>query len=224
MLTIRRAAGADLKIVVMGHGGVGKTTLIHRYIHNDFAETVSTLGASFVLKKWRKYYFGIWDTAGQERFTKISTFYCRGAQAAILAFDVTDRETFHALENYMHFLVDADKACQVVVVATKVDLIKSDAERRQVSEEEGRRYAGQYRAFYYETSAKDNIGVTAVFDRIGFQCLADRISDEEAPPPAAASPRSLHQQSSRPLPTDGEGALAGAAPRASPTKACCALQ
>ena len=50
----------DLKVVVLGHGGVGKTSLINRYINDKFSETLSTIGASFVLKKWKSFYFGIW--------------------------------------------------------------------------------------------------------------------------------------------------------------------
>lgn len=50
----------DLKVVVLGQGGVGKTSLINRYIRNEFSETVSTIGASFALKRWNSFYIGIW--------------------------------------------------------------------------------------------------------------------------------------------------------------------
>jgi len=116
------------------------------------------------------------DTAGQERFTKISTYYCRGAQAAILAYDITDRDSFHALDNYAAFLGDADKNCMIVVVGTKLDLVGADGAQRQVTAEEGERYASQQRACFYETSAKDNIGIAAAFDHIGYHCLASQLS------------------------------------------------
>jgi small GTP-binding protein len=193
----------------MGHGGVGKTSFINRYIHNDFAETVSTIGASFVLKKWKTFYFGIWDTAGQERFTKISSYYCRGAQAAILAYDITDRESFQSLDTYTRFLADADRDCAIVVIGTKHDL---SAERR-VSEEEGQQYARQHSGTFYETSAKDNWNVTQVFDRLGYQCFAGKMSSEEMP----GSTATLDLGNSRMV-------VAAAQPAAGADKTCCSVQ
>lgn len=100
---------------------------------------------------------------------------------AILAYDITDRESFGALENYASFLADADKDCMVVVIGTKLDLVLSEPELRQVTAEEGQQYARQHRGAFYETSAKNNINVTSVFDRIGFQCFASKLSSEEVP-------------------------------------------
>lgn len=167
----------DLKVVVMGFGGVGKTSLIRRYIADEFSETVSTIGASFVLKRWRAFYLGIWDTAGQERFTRISSYYCRGAHAAVLVFDLTDRESFLALDNYARLLADTPDAL-VVVVGTKADLLSP--ETRPVTRTEAEAYAASRRAPYYETSAKDNVNVSAVFDRIAYTCLAGRLAELDA--------------------------------------------
>jgi len=77
---------------------VGKTCLVYRYLYNTFGETISTIGASFAMKKieanGRPCNLGIWDTAGQERFDSLSSFYCRGARAAIICFDLTDRSVY----------------------------------------------------------------------------------------------------------------------------------
>ena len=74
----------DLKLVLLGQPGVGKTCLVYRFLHNTFGETISTIGASFAMKKvdvsGRPCNMGIWDTAGQERFDSLSSFYCRGAR------------------------------------------------------------------------------------------------------------------------------------------------
>merc|ERR1711998_300853 len=76
----------DLKLVLLGQPGVGKTCLVYRYLYNTFGETISTIGASFAMKKVDaggvSCNLGIWDTAGQERFDSLSSFYCRGARAA----------------------------------------------------------------------------------------------------------------------------------------------
>jgi small GTP-binding protein len=165
----------DLKVIVMGHGGVGKTSLVRRYITDEFSDTVSTIGASFVLKRWRAFYLGIWDTAGQGRFTRISAYYCRGAQAAVLVFDLGDRESFLALDNYARLLDDASPGCMVVVVGTKADLLAADGPR-PVPREEAEAYAAQRRAPYYETSAKDNVNVSAVFEHIALSCLAGKLA------------------------------------------------
>lgn len=160
------------------------------------------------MKKWRNFYFGIWDTAGQERFTKISSYYCRGAQAAILAYDITDRESFDALDGYAKFLVDADKDCMVVVIGTKGDL----AEGRVVSESEGEQLARMHRGSFYETSAKDNHNVTTVFDRIGYQCLAGKLSSEEMP-----GNKNVDVGNSRMV-------MASAQPPGQSEKTCCCVQ
>ena len=86
-----------------GQPGVGKTCLVYRYLYNTFGETISTIGASFAMKKvdtdsGRPCNLGIWDTAGQERFDSLSSFYCRGARAAIICFDLTDRTSFECLQ------------------------------------------------------------------------------------------------------------------------------
>lgn len=133
-----------------------------------------------MLKKWKNFYLGIWDTAGQEKFTKISNYYCRGAQAAILAYDITDKDSFMALDNYVRFLADADRDCIIAVIGTKLDLVEADPSLRRVSLEAGEGYAKQHRAAFYETSAKININVTSVFDRIAYQCLAPRLANEDA--------------------------------------------
>lgn len=57
----------------------------------------ATVGASFTLKIWGKYNIAIWDTAGQERYIGLSAFYCRNTNVAIMAFDITRRESFKAL-------------------------------------------------------------------------------------------------------------------------------
>lgn len=68
----------------------------------------------------------------------------------------------------------------IVVIGTKLDLISADPTRRQVSEEDGERYARQHRASFYETSSKDNLNVMPVFDRVAYQCLAQRLANEES--------------------------------------------
>jgi small GTP-binding protein len=104
-----------------------------------------------VLKAWKNFNFGIWDTAGQEKFARISSYYTRGAQGAILAYDITDLESFQLLSNYVEFLKGASKDCWIVVIGTKLDVAEEDAGMRQVSTEMGKAFAKQLSAPFYET-------------------------------------------------------------------------
>lgn len=129
-----------------------------------------------MLKKWRSFFFGIWDTAGQEKFSRISSYYSRGAQAAILAYDITDRSTFDNLTEYAKFLSDAEKDCYIVLVGTKLDLVKADPGMRQVTEGMARELAAQWSAPCFETSSKEGVNVSAVLDTIGYHCFATRLA------------------------------------------------
>lgn len=137
----------EAKIVVLGSQGVGKTSLVHRYVKNDFippARAQSTVGASFLTTKVEDAESGttirlqIWDTAGQERFRSISKLYYRGAHAAILCYDVTSMRSFEEMGRWLTELRDQ---CDVNgtlgdmiihVVGTKSDVVAADPKTREV--------------------------------------------------------------------------------------------
>lgn len=86
------------QVVTLGEGGVGKTSLIMRYVYDVFSGVQqTTIGSSFVERdvvvKDATYKLRLWDTAGQERFDALTGFYARGARAVIICYDLTDRET-----------------------------------------------------------------------------------------------------------------------------------
>ncbi|KAF9481983.1 hypothetical protein BDN70DRAFT_485050 [Pholiota conissans] len=99
--------GIDSKIVVMGSSGVGKTSLLYRYTQNKFdpKNTTSTSGAFFVTKKvfvnGLKVRLQLWDTAGQERFRSMAPMYYRGANAALLLYDITNASTFEDIRGWL---------------------------------------------------------------------------------------------------------------------------
>lgn len=156
----------DLKLVLLGQPGVGKTCLVYRYLYNTFGETISTIGASFAMKKVTPPQggpacnLGIWDTAGQERFDSLSSFYCRGARAAIICFDLTDRASFESLATkWIRKVTDeAEAGCHICLVGTKADLIASGAASRAVKQEEVDALAAKHRADVFQTSAKQEAG------------------------------------------------------------------
>ncbi|KAK1226046.1 hypothetical protein PQX77_011005 [Marasmius sp. AFHP31] len=121
--------GIDSKIVIMGNSGVGKTSLLQRYTQNKFdpKNTTSTSGAFFVTKKvfvnGVKVRLQLWDTAGQERFRSMAPMYYRGANAALVLYDITQASTF---EDIRGWLAELKKNCPpdliIYIVGSKADL------------------------------------------------------------------------------------------------------
>lgn len=147
---------------------------------------LQSIGASLALKKWNNFNIAFWDTAGEERYATLSSFYCRGASVAVLAFDITNRESFIKLTQvFIPMLEEASGTCLTIVVGTKVDLATN---KRQVKCEEGVALAAEQhekqksralaqdpnsflrhvngKQLYFETSAKVDTGVTELFDAI----------------------------------------------------------
>lgn len=146
MATSSPPSSLEAKLVVLGSQGVGKTSLVHRYVKNAFIppnKAQSTVGASFLATRVSDPESGatirlqIWDTAGQERFRSISRLYYRGAHAAILCYDVTDKQSFEDMGAWLRELkencgVDSIGDMILHVVGTKSDVVASDPKRREV--------------------------------------------------------------------------------------------
>lgn len=135
----------EAKIVVLGAQGVGKTSLVSRFInpHAPLSSTPipSTVGASFVTKRVTDpdtsttVRLQIWDTAGQERFRSISRLYYRGAHAGLLCYDITDEKSWEDMKGWLRELkaqCGADDELIIHVVGTKSDIVAEDPSRRKV--------------------------------------------------------------------------------------------
>ncbi|KAG5645752.1 hypothetical protein DXG03_005289 [Asterophora parasitica] len=121
--------GIDSKIVIMGNSGVGKTSLLQRYTQNKFdpKNTTSTSGAFFVTKKvyvnGLRVRLQLWDTAGQERFRSMAPMYYRGANAALLLYDITNASTF----NDIQLKKNCPPELIIYIVGSKADLYRNRA-------------------------------------------------------------------------------------------------
>ncbi|CAL7950824.1 unnamed protein product [Xylocopa violacea] len=142
------------KVVALGSQGVGKTSMIVRYVGKSLNQHVNpTIGASFFTCKLNiknaRVVLQVWDTAGQERFKSMAPMYYRNANAAMLVFDLTKYNTFAAMKQWVTELRrNVEEAMILVVIGNKSDLRKE----RQVDAEEGRVYATKIGASYHETS------------------------------------------------------------------------
>nr|XP_035964574.1 ras-related protein Rab-3C isoform X2 [Halichoerus grypus] len=93
------------KLLIIGNSSVGKTSFLFRYADDSFTSAfVSTVGIDFkvktVFKNEKRIKLQIWDTAGQERYRTITTAYYRGAMGFILMYDITNEESFNAVQDW----------------------------------------------------------------------------------------------------------------------------
>lgn len=177
-------AKLDLKVILLGQSGAGKTSLLHRFVENSFeANQLSTVGASFKLKTWHSHTMGIWDTAGQERYQGLSSYYCRAAGAAILVYDVSSQESFEALPKYLALLRRVEPNCYCIMVGSKCDYRTNSAGHTLVDSEVAAAYAAEESLDYIEASALDGTNVELVFSHVGDKCLGNRADGASAAAP-----------------------------------------
>ncbi|PRP76595.1 ras-related protein Rab-21-like [Planoprotostelium fungivorum] len=158
-------AEKQFKIVLLGEGRVGKTSLVMRYCQNVFNDKQnSTVQASFQNKRLNldghRINLAVWDTAGQERFHALGPIYYRDANGALLVYDITDNDSFVRVQNWVKELRKMLGGDIVLAIAGN----KSDLERnRVVSQERAEEYAAQVGAKHFNTSAKLSKGVNELF-------------------------------------------------------------
>jgi len=143
--------------------------LLLRFADDAFTESyISTIGVDFrfrtvkIDKKTVK--LQIWDTAGQERFRTITSAYYRGADGIIMVYDITNKESF---ENVSTWLSEVNRyanegTCKLLV-GNKSDRANEDAEQRQVTAEDAKKYAEDLGIPFIETSAKNSSNVEEAF-------------------------------------------------------------
>ncbi|MED6143440.1 Golgi membrane exchange factor (Ric1p-Rgp1p) subunit [Stylosanthes scabra] len=153
------------KIVMIGDSGVGKSQLLNRFVKNEFnMKSKATIGVEFltktVLMDHKVVKAQIWDTAGQERYQAITTAYYRGATGALLAYDITNRQTFDHIEKWLEELrMHTDKNIIVMLVGNKSDLSSA----RAVPVEAAKDLAERENLFFIEASALESKNVESAF-------------------------------------------------------------
>ena len=161
----------NFKIVLIGESGVGKTSIISQFVDQIFEDDLQTsTGGSFSSKtltfnNGKTIKLEIWDTAGQERYRSLTKIFYKNALAAVLVYDITRKQSFEELKNYWikQIKESAPENIILAIAANKSDLL----DREQVNEDEARNFAKENNALFYETSAKNSIGVNELFIGIG---------------------------------------------------------
>lgn len=185
----------SFKVVLLGEGAVGKTSLVLRYVENKFNDKhISTLQASFLEKRLniagRRVNLALWDTAGQERFHALGPIYYRDSHGALLVYDITDEDSFKKVKTWVKELrkMLGEEIC-LRIVGNKIDLDKE----RHVSVEEAERYAESVGARHFHTSAKLNKGIEELFLDLSKAMLERSDEDTKTRPGATNRASSSHR-------------------------------
>lgn len=177
-----------LKIIVMGDGAVGKTSIVRRYLEGDFKhEYLMTVGVDLYTKKEKLSIKGreidvvwqIWDLSGQQYWREVISSFYRGAHGAVLVFDITNDSSY---QNVLDWALEFSRfggEKPIVVVGNKIDLRgkipysidQTDGERKAY---ELSRLLG-VKTTYVETSALKNININDVFDKIRGMVISEAI-------------------------------------------------
>ena len=153
------------KIILIGNSGVGKSSILHRYMKRTFDSNYKvTIGVDFFMKSLtineQMVKIQIWDTAGQEKYKSMVSSYYRGAHVALIVFDLTSHASFEALPSWVEiFFKNGPEQKNTILIGNKKDLV----EERQVSQEEVELFSQTNNMIYFETSAKDGDNIDYVF-------------------------------------------------------------
>lgn len=170
------------KIIVLGDFGVGKSSLIYRYFNNKFNKEIEEAPNFEDNKKIiqidedTKLKVNIWDTAGQEKSGKILKVYYKDIYGAILVFDLTNKESFKNLKNWLNDLKEnAPRDTVYCFLGNKSDLINE----RKVELEEIKDFVQDN--LYYEVSSKNGTNVSLAFEQLAYN-IVEKQAEEEGNP------------------------------------------
>mmetsp|Transcript_39566 Transcript_39566/g.86192 ORF Transcript_39566/g.86192 Transcript_39566/m.86192 type:complete len:242 (-) Transcript_39566:406-1131(-) len=178
----------EIKVLIVGNGSVGKTSMIRRFCKGVFTdEYKKTIGVDFLEKSIYVDGLGedcrmmLWDTAGQEEFDSMTRTYYRGAGACVIVFSSTDRDSFDAVLSWKKKVEAECGPIAMCLVQNKVDLI----DKAVMTPDEAEAMARKVGLKFYRACVKQNMNVTEVFKYLAE--LNDKL-DKEGPKPAADAP------------------------------------
>ncbi len=165
------------KVLITGPAAVGKTSLLNRFVNNEFkGDYSSTIGAKFLTKEidiksddpdeeGAHIQLSLWDVGGQPRFVDLRTTFYRGANGALMVYDLVREETFKELKSwYSEMIKVLGQDLPLIIIGNKSDLIKKQG--RKVDIEVAQKFAKQKNSYYIETSAKTGMNVDKAFKEL----------------------------------------------------------
>lgn len=164
---------AQFKLVLLGESAVGKSSLVLRFVKNQFDDyRESTIGAAFLtqtisLDETTTVKFEIWDTAGQERYKSLAPMYYRNANCAVVVYDITQASSLDKAKQWVKELQrQANDNIIIALAGNKLDLATSSPDKRAISTAEAEAYAKESGLLFFETSAKSSENVKELFTSI----------------------------------------------------------
>ena len=154
------------KLILIGNSGVGKSSILQRYMNKTFEESYKcTIGVDFLMKslevKGKTVKLQLWDTAGQEKYKSMVSSYYRGANVALVVFDITSRSSFESLPLWIeNYYKNGPEQKNIILIGNKKDM----ADQRQVTQEEAEEFSETNNMIYFETSAKEGDNIDYVFN------------------------------------------------------------
>ena len=164
------------KFLFLGETSVGKTSLLIRYTDDIFdSESLPTLGVDvrykYVTLENKRIRLDIWDTAGQERFKNITKNYLHGANGILYVYDITNKESFHRLKNWLNDSKgNVSPETEMIIVGNKIDL----EERREVNIDTVKDFGEKHNIDVFEVSAKNGKGVEEIFTHLTKKLFAKK--------------------------------------------------
>ena len=186
------------KLILIGNSGVGKSCILQRYIRHSFEESYKcTIGVDFLMKSviinGITVKLQLWDTAGQEKYKSMVSSYYRGANVALIVFDLTSRPSFDALPLWIeNFYKNGPEQKNIILIGNKKDLV----DERQVTQEEAEMFAETNNMIYFETSAKDGDNIDYVFNYAAEKLLEFYTGNNQPVLKKELTPKIENQQSS----------------------------
>ena len=165
----------SFNIITLGDSGVGKTSIINRYIKNEFDENnEATLGIKYSYKEIKfnnkdKIILKLVDTAGKERFRSLTKSYFKNVDAVLFVFSMDDKDSFDTIKDWMELFKDNNSKEDIpkYLVGNKDDL-KIKVEQSLIDE-----FIKENNIPYMSTSAKENKNVDELFEEIGKKLYTD---------------------------------------------------